>query len=79
MQSNVALLTASLRSGGLDTSIFSAISGKRARRMKAVSVAVADVVSPDEPFVKMIAKPLPAATSWGSYLITLCPRAKRQI
>jgi hypothetical protein len=37
------------------------------------------VVSPDEPFVKMIAKPLPAATSWGSYLITLCPRAKRQI
>jgi len=45
-----------LLSGGLDTSILSAISGKCARRLKAVSVAVADGVSPDEPFVKMIAE-----------------------
>jgi asparagine synthase (glutamine-hydrolysing) len=45
-----------LLSGGLDTSILSAISGKRARRLRAVSVAVADVVSPDEPFVNMIAE-----------------------
>src|SRR5438045_1006485 len=45
-----------LLSGGLDTSILSAISGKNARKLKAVSVAVADVVSPDEPFVKVIAE-----------------------
>src|SRR6266550_4502925 len=44
-----------LLSGGLDTSILSAISGKQARRLRAVSVAVADVVSPDEPFLKMVA------------------------
>ena len=45
-----------LLSGGLDTSILSAISRKRARKLRAVSVAVADVVSPDEPFVKMVAE-----------------------
>ncbi len=45
-----------LLSGGLDTSILSAISGKRGRRLRAVSVAVADAVSPDEPFVKMVAE-----------------------
>src|SRR5438094_7294956 len=45
-----------LLSGGLDTSILSAISGKRGRRLRAVSVAVADAGSPDEPFVKMVAE-----------------------
>jgi asparagine synthetase B (glutamine-hydrolysing) len=45
-----------LLSGGLDTSILSAISGKQARRLRAVSGAVADVVSPDEPFVRMVAE-----------------------
>ena len=45
-----------LLSGGLDTSILSAISGKLARRLRAVSVAVAGVVSPDEPFVKKVAE-----------------------
>ena len=45
-----------LLSGGLDTSILSAISRKRARKLRAVSVAVADVVSPDEPFVKIVAE-----------------------
>ena len=45
-----------LLSGGLDTSILSAISGKQARRLRAVSVAVAGVVNPDEPFVKNVAE-----------------------
>ena len=45
-----------LLSGGLDTSILSAISRKQARGLKAVSVAVADAGSPDEPFVKMVAE-----------------------
>src|SRR5437763_16472718 len=45
-----------LLSGGLDTSILSAISRKRARRLRAVSVAVADVGSPGEPFVRTLAE-----------------------
>jgi asparagine synthase (glutamine-hydrolysing) len=45
-----------LLSGGLDTSILSAISRNQARRLKAVSVAVADAGSPDEPFAKMVAE-----------------------
>ncbi len=45
-----------LLSGGLDTSILSAIVKKQGRTLRAVSVAVADAVSPDEPFVKMVAE-----------------------
>jgi asparagine synthase (glutamine-hydrolysing) len=45
-----------LLSGGLDTSILSAIAARQARSLKAISVAVADAASPDEPFVKMVAE-----------------------
>jgi asparagine synthetase B (glutamine-hydrolysing) len=42
--------------GILLSGILSAISGKQARRLRAVSVAVAGVVNPDEPFVKNVAE-----------------------
>ncbi len=44
-----------LLSGGLDTSIIAAIAARQGRRLFAVSVSVADAVSPDEPFARMIA------------------------
>ncbi|HEX2715951.1 MAG TPA: asparagine synthase-related protein [Candidatus Acidoferrales bacterium] len=45
-----------LLSGGLDTSVLSAIAAKQARTLRALSVSVAGVVSPDEPFAKMMAE-----------------------
>jgi asparagine synthase (glutamine-hydrolysing) len=45
-----------LLSGGLDTSVLSALAAQQGRRLGAVSVSVADAVSPDEPFAKMIAE-----------------------
>lgn len=45
-----------LLSGGLDTSILSALAARQGRNLRAVSVSVADVISPDEPFAKMVAK-----------------------
>ncbi len=45
-----------LLSGGLDTSVLSTLAAQQGRRLRAVSVSVADVVSPDEPFAKMIAE-----------------------
>ena len=45
-----------LLSGGLDTSILSAIAARQGRQLRAVSVSVAGVVSPDEPFAKMMAQ-----------------------
>jgi asparagine synthase (glutamine-hydrolysing) len=45
-----------LLSGGLDTSILSAIAAQQGRRLRAVSVSVAGVVSPDKPFTKMMAE-----------------------
>lgn len=44
-----------LLSGGLDTSILSAVAAQQGRRLRAFSVSVAGVVRPDEPFVKMTA------------------------
>ena len=44
-----------LLSGGLDTSILSAVAAKQGRSLQAVSVSVAGVVSPDEPFAKTMA------------------------
>ena len=43
-------------SGGLDTSILSAVAARQGRRLRAVSVSVAGAVSPDEPFVKIMAQ-----------------------
>lgn len=45
-----------LLSGGLDTSIVSAVAAQQGRKLRAVSVSVAAVVSPDEPFAKMVAE-----------------------
>ena len=45
-----------LLSGGLDTSILSAIAARQGRRLQAVCVSVAGVVSPDEAFAKMMAE-----------------------
>jgi asparagine synthase (glutamine-hydrolysing) len=45
-----------LLSGGLDTSIVSAVAARQGRRLRAVSVSVAGVISPDEPFAKMMAE-----------------------
>lgn len=45
-----------LLSGGLDTSVLSVLAAQHGRRLRAVSVSVADAVSPDEPFAKMIAE-----------------------
>ncbi len=45
-----------LLSGGLDTSVVSVIAAQQGRKLRAVSVSVADVVSPDEPFAQMIAE-----------------------
>jgi asparagine synthase (glutamine-hydrolysing) len=45
-----------LLSGGLDTSILSVLAAQQGRKLRAVSVSVADVVSPDEPYAKMIAE-----------------------
>lgn len=45
-----------LLSGGLDTSIVSAVAAKQGRKLRAVSVSVAGAVSPDEPFAKMMAE-----------------------
>src|SRR5438105_9109622 len=44
-----------LLSGGLDTSILSAAAAKQGRRLWAVCVSVEGIVSPDEPFAKMMA------------------------
>src|SRR5438874_12497225 len=41
-----------LLSGGLDTSIVSVLAAQHGRKLQAVSVSVADVISPDEPFTK---------------------------
>ncbi len=56
-----------LLSGGLDTSVLSAIAAQRGRTLRAVSVSVAGVVSPDEPFTKMMAE------RCGFSLRVLCP------
>jgi asparagine synthetase B (glutamine-hydrolysing) len=45
-----------LLSGGLDTSVLSAVAALQGRRLRAVSVSVAGLVSPDEPFAKMMAE-----------------------
>lgn len=45
-----------LLSGGLDTSILSAVAAQQGRGLRAVSVSVADVVSPDESFAKLVAE-----------------------
>lgn len=45
-----------LLSGGLDTSILSAIAAQQGRKLRAVSVSVAGAVSPDEPFARMMAE-----------------------
>jgi asparagine synthase (glutamine-hydrolysing) len=45
-----------LLSGGLDTSVLSAVAMHQGRTLCAVSVSVAGVVSPDEPFARMIAE-----------------------
>lgn len=45
-----------LLSGGLDTSILSAIAAKQDRKLLAIAVSVAGTVSPDEPFAKMMAE-----------------------
>jgi asparagine synthase (glutamine-hydrolysing) len=45
-----------LLSGGLDTSILTAVAAKQSRRLRAVSVAVAGAPAPDEPFVKTMAE-----------------------
>src|SRR5512146_1978578 len=45
-----------LLSGGLDTSVLSAIAAHQGRKLRAISVSVADVDSPDEPFAKMMAE-----------------------
>jgi len=45
-----------LLSGGLDTSVLSAIVAQQGRALRAVSVSVAGAVSPDEPFAKMMAE-----------------------
>ncbi len=45
-----------LLSGGLDTSVLSALAAQQGRKLGAVSVSVAGGVSPDEPFVKLIAE-----------------------
>lgn len=45
-----------LLSGGLDTSIVSAVAADQGRKLRAVSVSVAGAVSPDEPFAKMMAE-----------------------
>jgi asparagine synthase (glutamine-hydrolysing) len=45
-----------LLSGGLDTSVLSAIAAKQGRRLWGVSVSVAGVDSPDEPFAKTMAE-----------------------
>lgn len=45
-----------LLSGGLDTSIVSAVAAQQGRKLRAVSVSVAGAVSPDEPFAKMMAE-----------------------
>lgn len=44
-----------LLSGGLDTSILSAVAAKQGRKLRAVSISVAGAPAPDEPFVKTIA------------------------
>ncbi len=43
-----------LLSGGLDTSVLSALAAQQGRKLRAVSVSVAGGASPDEPFVKLI-------------------------
>lgn len=58
MEEAVARSTADgiLLSGGLDTSIVSAVAAQQGRKLRAVSVSVAGVASPDEPFAKMMAE-----------------------
>ncbi|HWH57834.1 MAG TPA: asparagine synthase-related protein [Terriglobales bacterium] len=45
-----------LLSGGLDTSILSAVAAKQGRKLLAIAVSVAGAVSPDEPFASMMAE-----------------------
>lgn len=45
-----------LLSGGLDTSVLSAIAAKQKRKLRAVCIAVSDVASPDESFAKTMAE-----------------------
>jgi asparagine synthase (glutamine-hydrolysing) len=45
-----------LLSGGLDTSVLSAIAAKQQRKLRAVCVAVAGATNPDESFAKMMAE-----------------------
>jgi asparagine synthase (glutamine-hydrolysing) len=45
-----------LLSGGLDTSIVSAVAAQQGRKLRAVSVSVASAASPDEPFARMMAE-----------------------
>jgi asparagine synthase (glutamine-hydrolysing) len=45
-----------LLSGGLDTSIVSAVAAQQRRKLRAICVSVAGVASPDEPFAKVMAE-----------------------
>ncbi|TAM83402.1 MAG: asparagine synthase [Acidobacteria bacterium] len=45
-----------LLSGGLDTSILSAIAAHRGRKLRAICISVAEGVGPDEPFAEALAK-----------------------
>jgi len=45
-----------LLSGGLDTSVLSAIAAKQKRELRAVCIAVSDAASPDESFAKTMAE-----------------------
>lgn len=60
LTSAVAATTAEgiLLSGGLDTSILAILAATQGRRLRAVTVAVADAPSPDEPFARTLAERL---------------------
>lgn len=47
-----------LLSGGLDTSILATVAAKQGRRLRALSVSVANAFSPDEPFARALAQAL---------------------
>jgi asparagine synthase (glutamine-hydrolysing) len=70
-----------LLSGGLDTSILSAVAAQQGRNLRAVSVSVAGAVSPDEPFAKMMAErcgfPLRVLRPSLSDLIAVMPEVMR--
>jgi len=56
-----------LLSGGLDTSILAALAARQGRKLRAVSISVAGVISPDEPFARMMAE------RCGFHLLVLRP------